>query len=423
MNYKQTLDTLYAMMPDFQAVGAAAYKPGLERVEEFLNILGRPFERFESVHVAGTNGKGSCSHMLAAMLAADGRKTGLYTSPHLRDFRERMRIDGEMISEQEVEAFVELHLETMRALKLSFFEATMCMAFDWFARQGVEVAVVEVGLGGRLDATNVVIPIVSIITNIGFDHQQFLGDTLPRIAAEKAGIITPGVPVIIGEHGVQSDPVFMQVASQEGAPLFFAQDFYAVRSLGCDDCHQNYEVVRTADNEKFHLTGDLLGTYQVHNVAAVLTCAKVIGISPTATRTGIADAAVATGLRGRWEVLSRHPLTIADTAHNAHGLAPAMEQLAEERRGRLFVVFGMVADKDIEAELPLLPRDAYFLFTAPDSPRALPAADLAAYASLFGLNGEMVASAVDALDRARELASDDDTIYIGGSSYLVAEVI
>lgn len=423
MTYRETIETLYNMMPDFQAVGAGAYKPGLERVDEFLNLLGRPYERFESIHVAGTNGKGSCSHMIAAVLQADKHRVGLYTSPHLCDFRERMRINGTMISEREVVDFVDKHLETMRTLGLSFFEVTMCMAFDWFERREVDVAVVEVGLGGRLDATNIIIPRVSVITNIGLDHQQFLGDTLTQIAAEKAGIITAGIPVVIGEHSEETDPVFRSVAAREGAPMLFAQEMYDVRSAGKGERRQRFAVERLSDGVHFNVELDLLGDYQARNLTTALGALKIFGVSPLAVREGLAGAAVATGLRGRWEVLGRTPLVVADTAHNAHGLAPVMEQLMRERRGRLFVVFGMVADKDVDAILPLLPRDAYYLFTAPASPRALDAAELGAHGIATGLRGEVVGSAPDALARARELASPSDTIYIGGSNYIVAEIL
>ncbi len=392
MTYRQTLETLYNMLPDFQNVGAGAYKPGLERVIEFLDILGRPYCRFETIHVAGTNGKGSVSHMLAAILQQQGRRTGLYTSPHLRDFRERMRVDGRMISEAEVMDFAGKHLETMRALGLSFFEATMCMAFDWFSREGVDVAVVEAGLGGRLDSTNVIRPNVSVITNIGLDHQQFLGETLEEIAAEKAGIIKAGVPVVVGEHG-EADDVFVKKAAAVGSPLIFAEDVW------------DGKLIET----------DLRGDYQTKNIVTLSAVLGVLGVP-------LPDWRVETGLRGRWEILGRNPLIIADTAHNAHGLRLAMEQLMRTPHRDLYIIIGVVADKDLGSILPLLPREAHYIFTVPSVARALPAGDLADKAAIAGLKGEVVETVPVALERAKELAGEEDVIFVTGSNFVVADL-
>ncbi len=427
MNYRQTLETLYNMMPDFQHVGAGAYKPGLERVAEFVDVLGHPERAFETVHIAGTNGKGSVSHMMAAVLQAAGMRVGLYTSPHLRDFRERMRIDGEMISEQEVMDFADRHLEVMKALGLSFFEATMCMAFDWFARRGIDVAVVEAGLGGRLDSTNIITPAVSVITNIGLDHQQFLGDTLAEIAREKAGIIKRGVAAVVGERGAESDPVFESVAAEEGAPLVFAQDLYRCVEAHKEECRQTFMVERAG--ESFTLESDLLGDYQSRNIVTLLAAVEAWNARHSDSLTlytvkqGLAAAALQTGLRGRWEVLGHGPLVVADTAHNAHGLQLVVQQMRDTPHDKLYIVMGVVADKDLDAILPLLPREAHYIFTEPSIARALPAEELAARAGACGLDGEVATPPRAALDKAREIASPQDMIFVGGSNFTVAEII
>ena len=427
MNYKQTLDILYNMMPDFQRVGADAYKPGLKRVTEFNDLLGRPDGRFESVHVAGTNGKGSVSHMLASVLQAEGLRVGLYTSPHLRDFRERIKIDGEMIPEREVTDFADKYLETMRAIGLSFFEATMCMAFDWFARGGVSVAVVETGLGGRLDSTNIISPLLSVITNIGLDHQKFLGDTVEKIAAEKAGIIKRGIPVEIGERDAATAQVFVEKAAEVGAPIVFAEDLYRCERVGRGECMQTFHVTDLARGGSFDLSVDLMGCYQSRNVvttlAAISELRHVLPIGESSVGDGMACAALSTGLRGRWEVIGHEPLTVCDTGHNAHGLRLVAEQLQGERYDKLYMVVGMVDDKDFDSVLPLLPRDAHYIFTSPSVPRALPAGELAAKGAAYGLTGEVVGTVPEALAHARRLAGPGDMIFVGGSTFTVADII
>lgn len=429
MDYKETLDVLYNMMPDFQHVGAGAYKPGLERAVEFNNLLGRPDRSFDAVHVAGTNGKGSVAHMLASVLQSAGYRVGLYTSPHLRDFRERIRVDGETIPEDAVVDFAHKHIHTMQAIGLSFFEATMCMAFDWFARCDVEVAVVEAGLGGRLDSTNILRPLASVITNIGLDHQQFLGDTLASIAAEKAGIIKCATPVVVGEHGAESDDVFLMKANAEGSQLFFAEDMYGCLSAVKDGRKQFFSLQNIDSGARFELESDLLGDYQSRNIVTLLGTLSVLNhhtaltISQRALSEGVAAAALATGLRGRWEVLGHHPLVVADTGHNTHGLRLVAEQLRGEHYAKLYMVIGFVADKDLDSVLPLLPAGAHYIFTAPSVARAMPAVELASRAAAHGLNGEVVSNAADAIARARELASADDMIFVGGSTFTVADVI
>ena len=427
MNYKQTLDILYNMMPDFQRVGAGAYKPGLERVTQFNDLLGQPDGRFRSIHVAGTNGKGSVSHMLASVLQASGCRVGLYTSPHLRDFRERIRVDGEMIPETEVVDFADKYLETMRGIGLSFFEATMCMAFDWFARRGVDIAVVETGLGGRLDSTNIISPLLSVITNIGLDHQKFLGDTVEKIAAEKAGIIKAGVPVVIGERDADTDAVFVEKAAAVGASIVFAEDMYCCERVGRGECLQTFRVTDLVRGGSCDLSVDLMGGYQARNVvtalAAVSELRRVLPVDERSVREGMAHAALSTGLRGRWEVIGHEPLTVCDTGHNAHGLRLVAEQLRDERYDKLYMVVGMVDDKDFDSVLPLLPRDAHYIFTSPSVPRALPAGELAVKGAAYGLAGEVVGTVPEALARARGLAGPGDMIFVGGSTFTVADII
>ena len=429
MNYKETLDILYNMMPDFQNVGADAYKPGLERVTEFNDVLGKPDRAFRSVHVAGTNGKGSVSHMLASVLSAAKCRTGLYTSPHLRDFRERIKISGEMIPEEEVVRFAGKYLEIMRATGLSFFEATMCMAFDWFARNSVDVAVVETGLGGRLDSTNIITPLVSVITNIGMDHQKFLGDTPEKIASEKAGIIKPGVPVVIGERDEATAPVFMAKAAEMQTRIVFAEDLFLCERAARGECSQTFRVTDIARDKEFDISTDLLGDYQSRNLVTALAAISMLNdvsdtkFSDSVVRDGLASAALTTGLRGRWEVIGRHPLVVCDTGHNSHGLRWVAGQIRNERYEKLYMVIGMVDDKDFGEVLPLLPQDAHYIFTAPSVGRALPAAELAAKGALYGLTGEVVPAVPEALRRARQLASLNDMIFVGGSTFTVADII
>ena len=465
MNYPETLEFLYNALPEFQQVGAEAYKPGLERVRAFLRHLGDPHNAFKSIHIAGTNGKGSVSHIIASVLMAAGYRVGLYTSPHLRDFRERIRIDGQMISEDEVVEFVERHRGAMEGL--SFFEMTVGMAFDRFRAAGVDVAVVEVGLGGRLDATNVVTPVLSVITNIGLDHTALLGDTIARIAFEKAGIIKRGVPVVVGEHGDDIDAVFVARAREECAPLVFAQDAYRCVAAREEADFQVLEVERPegaaasaecaggaatgaesgparveakrlagrsaqsveAEDGRFSVTLDLLGDYQRNNI---VTCMAVFAelnertplkVDYRAIERGCAVAAQSTGLVGRWQKLGERPLVIADTGHNEHGLREVVAQIARQSYRKLYMVVGFAADKDIDAILSLLPRGAWYVFTQASSRRALPAEQLAQRARAVGLEGEVAPTVAEALARARAIAAAEDMIFVGGSNFVVAEVV
>ena len=418
MNYQETIQYLYNCLPVFQHQGASAYKPGLDRTILLDNYLGNPHRKYKTIHVAGTNGKGSVSHFLAAILQSAGYKTGLYTSPHLKDFRERIKINGEMIPEQAVIDFVERHRPFFEPVQPSFFELTMEMAFDWFASSEVEVAVIEVGLGGRLDSTNVITPELSVITNISFDHMQFLGDTLPKIASEKAGIIKPTIPVVIGEAEGEVKDVFLKKAAEVGAPLFFAEENYRLRptreGLECEKYPQ--------------LEVQLKGMYQQKNVATVLTSVDRLRerdfvLPESSVRNGLSHVVDLTGLMGRWQVLQTKPMVVCDTGHNEAGIRCIVQQLSEQKYKQLHIVFGMVNDKDVSKVLSLLPLNAIYYFTQAAIPRALEAAKLHDLAQNYGLIGKIFPSVVSAVEAAKQSANEDDFIYIGGSTFVVAEVI
>lgn len=429
MNYRQTLDFLYHSLPVFQHIGGEAYKAGLDNITALEKALGDPHRKFRSVHVAGTNGKGSVSHMIASTLTAAGYRTGLFTSPHLKDFRERVRIDGEMISEQEVVAFVERNRETIDRIRPSFFEITTAIAFDHFARHVVDVAVVEVGMGGRLDSTNVIRPLLGVITNIGYDHTQFLGDTLENIAGEKAGIIKEATPVVVGESQPETKLVFVSRAKDQGAPILFADQMYRVAAQEPLPGGQRFTIESLMDGARFDVESDLPGLYQRKNVLTALAALDVlngsggIGLTREHVRKGIAAAARSTGLQGRWQVLSQRPLTVCDTGHNEAGIAEVAAQIARQTYRRLYMVVGFVEDKDLSKVLPLLPREARYIFTNAGIRRALPAEELARRAAAYGLAGECAESVAEALSRARSQAGPDDMIFIGGSTYVVAEIL
>ncbi len=410
MDYQSTIDFLFSRFAEFQWVGGAAYKPGLGNALRLDEHFGRPHRKFHTIHVAGTNGKGSVSHMIAAILQSAGYKTGLYTSPHLLDFRERIRVDGEMIPEQEVIDFVRDNSDFIDDLQPSFFEITTAMAFDRFARSGVDAAVIEAGLGGRLDSTNIITPLVSVITNIGYDHTRFLGDTLEKIAVEKAGIIKPGVPVVIGETQPETDLIFREIAAENCAPIVFAD--------------QHFAHVSTADYPL-----DLTGRYQEKNLKTVLAAVErlneqeIPSLSQSAVKEGLAHAAQLTGLRGRWQILQQKPLIVADTGHNEAGLREVTTQIVETPHDKLYVVFGVVNDKDLVKIWPLMPREAYYFFTQAQIERALPAEKLYAQAMDHGFAGELVPTIPAAIERAQALADQDDMIFIGGSTFTVTEAL
>lgn len=408
MTYKETTEYLFTSAPLFQQQGAGAYKEGLSTTLALDDHFGHPHRNFRTIHIAGTNGKGSCSHTIAAVLQAAGYRVGLYTSPHLVDFRERIRVNGEMIPEQYVIDFVEDERTFFEPLHPSFFELATAMAFKYFADEKVDVAVVEVGLGGRLDCTNIITPEVSVITNISFDHIGFLGDTLAKIAAEKAGIIKPGIPVVIGETTAETRPVFDETAATKGAPVFFAEEM---------------------DNLPFpDVESALKGYCQEKNTRTIRAALQVLQhpflFTADDVRRGFAEVTSLTGLRGRWEILSHQPLTICDTGHNVGGIQYIVRQLQDISRGRqLRMVFGMVSDKDITTVLQMLPKDAVYYFCNASVKRALSSDQIAAQALSYGLNGNASGSVADAYQKARSEAAPDDVIFVGGSSFVVADLL
>lgn len=399
MEYQKTLDFLYGCLPQFQRIGAAAYKAGLDTTIALDDALGNPHRRYRTVHIAGTNGKGSTSQMIYEGLRAEGHCVGLYTSPHLVDFRERIVVDGEMISEGAVVGFVRDNMELINRLKPSFFELTVAMALWWFAECGVDWAVVEVGMGGRLDSTNIVVPELSVVTNISLDHTQFLGDTIVAIAGEKAGIIKQGVTVVVGESSMEYDDVFGGVAQGCGSRLVFAD--------------------RESPQPYIPAMG---GGYQRKNAQTAYIAMRELGLKEKSIRHAIQGARV----KGRWQLLGQEPMVVCDTAHNQAGIKEVTEQLKQtvNPHSKLYFVIGVVGDKDLIKILPLLPTDAYYLVTAPSIPRALPAVELHSAMQEAGLDCELIEKGVaSAVARAKELATPTDTIYIGGSTFTVADLL
>ena len=424
VSYAEVLEYLYANLPMFHRIGAAALKPDLTNTLALCAALGNPQDRFKTIHVAGTNGKGSTSHTLAAVLQTAGYKTGLFTSPHLKSFTERIRVSGQPVEEAFVVDFVNRIRTTADTIEPSFFEVTVAMAFDYFAQQQVDIAVIEVGLGGRLDSTNIITPVLSVITNIGWDHQDILGDTLPKIAAEKAGIIKSDVPVIISQHQPETDEVFMAKAQHESAPLFFASDRYSVR---VHDASTALDIYREGVRLFERLTLDLQGIYQQKNILGVLAAVEELQrqgwvITSEHIRQGVAHVMSLTGLKGRWQMLGQHPLIVCDTGHNADGIAEVVRQIRQQQYKRLWIVFGAVKDKDIHHVLQLLPKEANYYFCQASVPRALDAEALATQARAEGLQGEVVRDVNEALAQAITHAGPDDMIFVGGSTFVVADL-
>lgn len=420
--FKEVLHYLYSTLPMYQRVGAVAFKKDLTNTLALCRELGDPHRAFRSIHIGGTNGKGSSSHMLAAMLQAAGYRIGLYTSPHLKSFTERIRINGKEVSEKFVTDWVNRMKPVLDIIKPSFFETTVAMAFDYFAREKVDLAVIEVGLGGRLDSTNVITPLISLITNIGYDHMDMLGDTLDKIAFEKAGIIKADVPAVIGQRHPETDPIFIRKALEVKAPLYFATDRYAA-----EGSTSNLKILKEGEIIFSNLSLSLKGIYQKKNIPGVmmvteLLADKEINISSQAVITGLQQAAELTGLKGRWQILSERPRVVCDIAHNEDGIREVVQMLEKETYNQLFIILGMVADKDHDRILNLLPRDARYFFCQASIPRALPASELALRASERGLNGEVIPDVNHALVRAFQLASPDDLIFVGGSTFVVAEL-
>ena len=429
--YKDTLDYLYTQLPMFQRTGPAAYKHSLENTLRLDEMYGHPHNHYKTLHIAGTNGKGSVSHMLASVLQAAGYKTGLYTSPHLKDFRERIRVDGRMVTEDFVISWTDDFRKRNQTVGIepSFFELTVLMAFDYFAKEAVDVAVIEVGLGGRLDSTNVITPEISIITNISYDHTNLLGDTLPLIAGEKAGIIKPGIPVVIGQHQEEVDEVFIQKARAENSPIFFAGDEYAVE-YGLNDLSGN-QLVSIVKNGAAVLNGlrlDLPGIYQRLNLPGVLKTIDLLKdkgwtLTDESLLRGLSDVRGLTGLQGRWQVLGANPRIVADTGHNEDGIRMVVEQIRQTPFRHLHFVFGTVSDKDPVKVLALLPREATYYFCKASLPRAMDPVLLREKALECGLYGEMYPSVKEAFQAAKTIAGPDDFIFVGGSTFVVAEVL
>ena len=436
MDYAQTLDYLYSQLPMFTRDGPSAFKKDLTNTLELCKRLGDPQDQFKSVHIGGTNGKGSTSHMLAAILQIAGYKTGLYTSPHLRDFRERIRINGEMISEQHVINFVEQHKADFEDIKPSFFEMTVAMAFDAFAREKADIAIIEVGLGGRFDSTNIITPLLSVITNIGWDHVNMLGDTLQLIAGEKAGIIKHNIPVIVGEYQPEVADIFTNKAGLENAPVSFASEEWSILKSEVGNpksedlkeyldfsIQKNGSELKTPD-----LRLDLPGTYQLKNVKTVLSAVDGLRkqgfvITDEHIQTALSQVKKLTGLHGRWEVLNHHPLTICDTGHNPEGIAEVVKNIEDTPYEHLHFVMGVVNDKDISKILAMLPRNATYYFSKPDIPRGLDAESLKQKAESVGLNGKTYTSVKAALMAAQNSAGANDLVFVGGSTFVVAEIV
>lgn len=406
MTYSETVHWMFQQLPMYQQQGAAAYKKDLTNTILLANYLGNPEKDLQFIHVAGTNGKGSTSHMLASILQEAGYKTGLYTSPHLKDFRERIKINGNEIPEAFVCEFVQKHKFFFESNELSFFEMSVGLAFDYFKKEQIDIAIIEVGLGGRLDSTNIITPLVSVITNIGRDHTQFLGNTLESIAFEKAGIIKPQIPVVIGEYTTETKAVFLEKAKAEKAPVYFASDLIA----------EDYPSA-------------LLGHYQVHNKKTVVQTLRILQsettfeISENSIKDGLRNVIKNTGLMGRWQQLQESPTVICDTAHNKDGLQIVLQQVLESEFDQLHIVMGVVNDKDLGEILPLFPKNATYYFCRPNIPRGLDATMLHQSAEVFGLNGIVYHSVSAAYQNALKNAAKSDFVYVGGSTFVVAEIL
>lgn len=405
MTYQDTLNWMFLQLPMYQRQGQSAFRKDLSNTLKLAEQLANPENNFKSIHVAGTNGKGSTSHMLASILQEAGYKVGLYTSPHLKDFRERIKINGKVVGKTFVKNFIQCHKSFFEANSLSFFEMTVGMAFDYFSKEKVDIAVIEVGMGGRLDSTNIITPEVAVITNIGLDHTQFLGTTLEAIAVEKGGVIKPNIPVVIGETQTETTQVFIDLAKKNNSEIIFADTQET-------DCYKS----------------DLTGIYQAKNIVTVVNAVKELqkkgfNISNKHIKTGLLNVVKNTGLMGRWQILQLNPKVVCDTGHNREGLSYVMKQLANENFDALHIVFGVVNDKDVASITDLLPKNATYYFCKPDLPRGLDAQQLKVIMNGFGLDGEAYTSVNEAYKMALNLANSEDFIFIGGSTFVVAEII
>lgn len=427
MDYQSCIEYLYSKLPMFSRTGAAALKMDLSNTIALCSALGNPQQQCKTIHVAGTNGKGSVSHMLASIMQEAGYKTGLYTSPHLKDFRERIRINGEMIPTEKVIQFTKNIKLLIETLEPSFFEVTVAMAFDHFAKEGVEVAIIETGLGGRLDSTNIIQPVLSVITNIGLDHVQLLGNTLGLIAAEKAGIIKANVPAVIGQTHPETAPVFEKKASQLDAPIVFAETRWKTAAQSTGPGSILIELTDTNDGSKRKFNPDLGGVYQAENIRTVITAIDLLinsgwNIQEENIIKGIADAKKNTGLHGRWEAINTNPLLVLDVAHNTEGIKQVVQQINASSFERLFIILGMSKDKDVESVIAQLPKQAIYGFTQAQIPRALATKELNSMASAAGLSGQSYQDVNKAIEDCFNMAGTNDLVLVCGSVFIVGEV-
>lgn len=424
--YRETLDYLYNSLPTYHRIGDIAYKPTLENTLALSNHLGNPHTKFKALHIAGTNGKGSTSHMLAAILQLCGYKTGLYTSPHLKNFTERIKVNGVEMDPQKVVDFVQNYKVHFESIKPSFFEMTTVLAFDHFAKEKVDVAVVEVGLGGRLDSTNIIHPLLSVITNISLDHQNILGDTLVKIAGEKAGIVKANVPLIVSQYQEEVYPVFDQKIKELSSKVVVASEKYHLQNVKLEYGKLSGDLYQGSELRMEDLIMDLPGMYQVHNIPGVFASIDILReqgfiLPEEKIKQALSQVVALTGLKGRWQILNKNPLTICDTAHNEAGIRYVVDQLRSLTYQQLHIVFGAVNDKDVNKVLSLLPKDAYYYFCQPDIPRALDAHILFSAAQNFQLEGEVIPKVSRAIAKAKLNSTPEDVIFIGGSNFVVAE--
>lgn len=429
MNYREAIDFLYSRLPMFHRIGAAAYKADLNNTIALCALLGNPEAalKHRCIHIAGTNGKGSVSHMLAAILQTAGYKTGLYTSPHLLDFRERIRINGKMIPEQEVISFIEKYRSDFERINPSFFEWTVALAFNFFAKEKIDVAVIETGLGGRLDSTNVITPLLSVITNIGLDHTNLLGNTHQQIATEKAGIIKQDIPVVIGETITETKDVFLKKAKQENAEIIFADETLSAKKIRGGEEYLYVDIFDGREKIYSELQLDLTGDYQLKNIIMVIAAVEKLknhfSITENTLRNALMNVCSNTGLMGRWQILKKESLVICDVGHNAEGIAYVVEQIKKTKHDKLHFVFGMVEDKVIDKILKLLPQNAEYYFCRADIPRAMASEILSKQANDAGLKGKNYGSVTNAVKSALQNASPTDMVFIGGSTFVVAEAL
>lgn len=426
-SYEGAMEYLYRSLPVFHRVGKVALKPDLSNTLALCEYLGNPQHKFKSIHIAGTNGKGSSSHFIASIFQEAGYKTGLHTSPHLKDFRERIKIDGQMVSTMYVVDFINKHLEAIERIKPSFFEVSVAMTFDYFSKEQVDIAIIEVGLGGRFDSTNVILPEISLITNISYDHMDILGDTLGKIAFEKAGIIKNDIPVVIGELHPETIQVFENKAAETESPIFLASKEYVLEEKGRGAGWMMVDVAQNGVLKYPALRSGLSGGYQLKNLVGVLktidlAIEKGFVINPLHVQNGIENVVANTGLKGRWQTISNHPMVICDTGHNESGIKEILAMISQYDFDQLHMIIGMVQDKDVEKILGLLPKNAIYYFCQAYIPRALEAKILTEKALGFGLHGQAYSNVNEALAIARKNASLNDFIFIGGSTFVVAEI-